>query len=54
MNILRKIRRWWRSAITGRFVECDYAKANPATTVEEKTDAGALAKKLKRKHRTGE
>ena len=36
MNLLTRIWRRFRSAITGRFVSKSYAKANPDTTVEEK------------------
>lgn len=39
MSILAKlrerVRRIWRSAITGRFVSKDYAKEHPETTVSE-------------------
>lgn len=35
--MIRKLFRWlWRSAITGRFVSRDYAKAHPDTTTKEK------------------
>lgn len=36
MSILRRIWRRFRSAVTGRYVTKDYAKANPDTTVEER------------------
>lgn len=36
MTILHKIRRWWRSSVTGKFVTKAFAKANPDTTVEER------------------
>lgn len=32
-NAFARIRRFWRSAITGRFVSKDFAKSNPDTTV---------------------
>lgn len=35
MNIIRRIWRRWRSAISGRFVSKEFAEANPATTVAE-------------------
>lgn len=35
MNILRRIRHWWRSSITGRFVNKTFADANPDTTEHE-------------------
>lgn len=33
-----RLRRWWRSAVTGRFVSRRYAERHPSTTVEEKTE----------------
>jgi hypothetical protein len=36
MNIIKRIWRRFRSAITGRFVSADYAKRNPGSTVEER------------------
>ena len=38
MNILRRIRRWWRSSITGRFVSRSFAEQNPSTTIEQKKE----------------
>lgn len=35
MNIIRRLWRRFRSAVTGRFVEEDFAKANPNTTIQE-------------------
>lgn len=35
MNIIRRLWRRFRSAVTGRFVSKEYADANPATTVAE-------------------
>lgn len=35
MNLVKRLRRIFRSAIDGRFVSKQYAKENPATTVEE-------------------
>jgi hypothetical protein len=36
IGILRKVRHWWRSSITGKFVSKAFAKANPDTTQEER------------------
>lgn len=35
MNIIRRLWRRFRSAVTGRYVSEDYAKANPDTTIKE-------------------
>lgn len=34
-TLLRKVRKWWRSSITGRFVSRKYADEHGDTTVEE-------------------
>lgn len=54
MKIVRKLRKWWRSAISGRFVSRDYAKANPWSTVEEKEDPADMARRLKRGSKVAE
>ena len=32
---LTKIRKWWKSSVTGRFVSRLFAKGNPETTFEQ-------------------
>lgn len=39
MKIIRRIKRWFRSAITGKFVSKPYADANPDTTIEQRLKA---------------
>ena len=36
MKPVRAIRRWFRSAVSGRFVSRRYAEEHPAETVEER------------------
>ncbi len=36
-NIIRKVRKWWRSSITGKFVSRKYAEKHGDTTVEERS-----------------
>lgn len=35
-RFIRKVRRFFRSAITGKFFTREYAEAHPETTVEER------------------
>jgi hypothetical protein len=47
MNLIRKIRHWFRSAISGRFVSSDYADHHRDTVVRE-DNAEKLIERFKR------
>jgi len=38
-KFIRKVRHWFRSAISGRFVSEEYARDHPESTIEERRNA---------------